>query len=374
MATKRKKATKKPAGGRRSGFGDARVIAFVSEEEFFLSDGVARVERELFPKGGGVASVSEANLKPKPGEDAVELHELLDDLRTGSLFGSGKLVLVRGAESLSGEPREALLRTLEHLPAGVVCVLLMRKLRKGSKLEKLVERVGVIERTKPMYDRPGPWQRGAAPHDHEAGRWVVGRAKARGLTISPENAHLLVQRTGNHPGRLDSELEKLEVYLGEGQEVTSREIEALTPDVQEYRAFDLADAILAGERSRALAILDAILQEGMVGTDSSRLTFPAAIGGILVGALRSKLSQLLRVRRQLDAGRPPADVFAEAKVPPFLRETVAMQARSRSEPELRAALSYLLEFDLELKGGSGFPEATLLRLVLKISGSERRAS
>ena len=61
-----------------------------------------------------------------------------------------------------------LLRTL--IGVGMITVVfLMDKLRKSSKLEKHLLKVGVVKRFKAMYDRPGPWQKGAAEHDHDAG-------------------------------------------------------------------------------------------------------------------------------------------------------------------------------------------------------------
>lgn len=362
-AGKTARAGKKTAGGT----GSERLIAVVSPEEFFFVDARKKVERAIFPDPDRSPSIFESHLAPKGGEEAPDVTAILDDLRTASLFGGDKLVVLRGAESLDGERREALLHTLERIPSKVTVLLLMEKLRKGSKLEKLLTKIGRIERFKAMYDRPGPWQRGAAEHDSELVRWVVDRAAERELRLAPPDAFVLVQRVGNHPARLDSELEKLSIAYDPGATVSRAAIDALAPDAQEFKAFDLSDAIVARDRKRALAMLDTMLRDGMVGSDSSRLVFPGAIAGMVIGALRSRFAMLLRARTRLEAGVPQKDVWTELKVAPFLRDTFAAQVRVRETDELRDCLRNLLRFDLEMKGGSPFPEATLTRMVMTLT-------
>lgn len=367
-----KKTTAKPAGpGRKKAgtraAGSERCIALVSPEEFFFVDARKKVERALFPDPESSPSIFEAHMAPKGGEEATDVTAILDDLRTPSLFGGRKLVVLRGAESLDGDRREALLNTLEHIPSNVTVLLLMEKLRKASKLEKLLTKIGRIERFKAMYDRPGPWQRGAAEHDSELVRWVVDRAGERQLRLSAPDAFVLVQRVGNHPARLDSELEKLSIAYEPGATVSRAAIDALAPDAQEFKAFDLSDAIVSRDRERALSMLDTMLRDGMVGSDSSRLVFPGAIAGMVIGALRSRFATLLRARTSLEAGVAAKDVWTELKVAPFLRDTYAQQVRLRETQELRDALRSLLRFDLEMKGGSPFPDATLTRMVMTLT-------
>jgi len=345
---------------------DARVIALVAQEEFFLRDELASIERELFGDRGAGPSLFEVDLKK--GENPPELSTVLDDLHTPSLFGGRKLVVLRGVDALDKEGTDRLLRGLEHVPSSITVVLQAEKLRRSSRLEKLVERVGFVRRFKTLYDTPGPWQRGAA-YDHELSRWIVERAEKRGLRLSLVDAHRLGTRVGNHPARLESELEKLALHVEPGEPVPSDLITALAPDNREFRIFDLSDAIADRDRRRALTILDAILAEGMVGFDRSRLNVPAAIGSILTGTLRQKLGNLLRARDGIDGGRPRDEVLEELRVPPFLRARVAAQLRNYTTDELRRALGELVRFDLEMKGGSAEPEASLAGLVLGITGT-----
>ena len=371
--TKKKKTSRKASADSAEDLAQSRCIALVGEEAFFLNDDLTRIERVLFGEKGAGPSRVEAQLKPKPGEDSSELLGILDDIRTPSLFGGKKLIVLRGAESLVEADRDSLMSALDSIPPPITVVFLMDKLRKSSKLEKHLLKVGVVKRFKAMYDRPGPWQKGAAEHDHELGRWVTGRAREHGLTITPVDAHRLVKRTGNHPARLDGELEKLSLLLDEGATVKAEDIDALSPDSQEFRSFDLADAVIDRRRAHALHVLDAMLREGMVGSDHSRIVFAGAIGGLVIGALRSKLVLLLRARTLLDGGQSSTDVFTELRVAPFLRDAVSRQVRSWTTTELREAIRQLLRTDLDLKGGTAFPEATLARLVVQLTGGGPRA-
>lgn len=76
------------------------VIVFAGEETFLAEEGIAAVIEGLFPDGepaGGIVA-----LDPAVPADAERIPSVLEELSTASLFGEGKLVIIRRAEGIGG--------------------------------------------------------------------------------------------------------------------------------------------------------------------------------------------------------------------------------------------------------------------------------
>jgi DNA polymerase III delta subunit len=345
-----------------------RCLVLVGDEEFFVREEIERVREAIFGGREAGPSFVDVACKARPGEESLDPKSLLDELRTAPLFGGAKLVCVRQPEALVEEDLERLLATMSRLPAGVHAILCLSKLRKSSKLEKRLATLGEIRRVRALYDRPGPWERGRAEHDSELTQWLCRRAEARRLRLSPEDAYRLVRKIGNHPARLESEIEKLSLLLGPDASVGAREIDALAAGAGEFKAFDLADAIVERDTRRALGILEAILAEGMVGWgNAAKIQSLGGIAPLVVGAVRSKILDVLRARSLVDSGRSRREVLEALRAPGFLKETLLRQAGLHTAARLERLLEELLEFDRLLKGGSEFPEACLERMVVTLS-------
>jgi len=76
------------------------VLVFAGEETFLAEEGIAAVVAALFPDGeppGGIVT-----LDPAVPADAERIPSVLEELGTASLFGEGKLVVIRRAEGIGG--------------------------------------------------------------------------------------------------------------------------------------------------------------------------------------------------------------------------------------------------------------------------------
>src|SRR5438046_2989402 len=74
------------------------AVVFAGEETFLAEEGIAAFVRHVFPEGdpgGGLLAVDASS-----PVDAEGLPGLIDELLTPSLFGEGKVVVVRRAEAL----------------------------------------------------------------------------------------------------------------------------------------------------------------------------------------------------------------------------------------------------------------------------------
>ena len=126
---------------------------------------------------------------------------VLDELRTFSMLGRYKVVVVDAAEELITSNRSVLERYAERPVSGATLVLRAEQIRPG-KLEKRIESVGAVVACEP-------------PDAAAARRWLVETAEARhGASLAPEAADALIERVGADRQRLETELEKLATMAG----------------------------------------------------------------------------------------------------------------------------------------------------------------
>ncbi len=87
-------------------------------------------------------------------------------------------------------------------------------------------------------------------------------AQKLGLQIGNSELASLVEALAADAARIASEIEKLSIFAGSDRRVTAADIGKLVPNAQENTIFELVSALGAGNRSRSLAVLDALVREG----------------------------------------------------------------------------------------------------------------
>ena len=159
-------------------------------------------------------------------------------------------------------------------------------------------------------------------------------------------ATALVGQVGERQQRLLRELEKLALELdGETpRRVSVEDIEARAAHSAQYRAYTLADALVAGDSREATRAYVRLREQG------ERL---AGLTYLMASRLRDALAVSLRLR----AGESAAEVKRGLRMPPRAAERFVRDV-AQTEPErLRAALGALADLELDTRGGSPVPQA-----------------
>jgi len=117
-----------------------------------------------------------------------------------------------------------------------------KKVDGRSKLAKLLKEKGELLSTKKMYDNQLP-------------DWVSGLAESKGYALSQKALMLLVEHIGNDLSRINNEIEKLAVNLGERKKITEDDIEKYVGVSKEYNVFELQDALAKKDLLRAIRII-----------------------------------------------------------------------------------------------------------------------
>src|SRR5215217_7319447 len=223
--------------------------------------------------------------------DASEIspETLVSGCNSFSLFGEGPFVVLKNLDAWNAAQKAVIVDYLKDPSPGSDLILLGNKLGARERLLSAVKNSGEVH----AFDQP-------------AGKalisWLVGHAKKMNLDL-PEDVAALCQ-----------------------------------PDVQS-NIFAFVDALAAGERDRALALLEGLIS---TGEPPLRLTF----------MIRRQFQLVARARALLDRGTPQKELSSRLKVPPFVARKLEEQGRKLDEEDLERALVLIQHLEGGLKGES----------------------
>lgn len=205
------------------------VYALVGTDSFLQLQKLAEVRRQL-PKDVQAVDVG--------GEQAA-LADVLDELRSFAMFGSGKLVVVRGADDFISRFREQLEDYLAHPSDSGTLVLRCNTLPKNQRIHKLIAKVGQIEECEP-------------PPVGRLPQWIISQARtAHNIALDNASATLLADLIGADLGKLDNELAKLALQVESGR-ITPDAILASVSFQREQEMYDMTNELAMGRPAEAL--------------------------------------------------------------------------------------------------------------------------
>jgi DNA polymerase-3 subunit delta len=277
-------------------------------------------------------------------DEAARLEEALEDLVSPSLFGGTSALVIRRAETLSSGGEEAVLDVLPRLGDGARLVLVAKAVDQRKRLHAACVKAGAVL----AFARP------ADPR--AAGGWVATLARERGHAIAPAAVERLLDRTGLELARIDGELEKLSLHVGEGAAIEVRHVESLVASMRAHAIEELTDRLARRDVAGSLRTL-----RGLVASGEPPLR--------IVAFLASNLRRALHVSELLAGGLREEEVAGRLGMPAWL---VSRQARRGTPATLEAGIAALADLDVALK--SSRPDvATFEATVLELAGTGRRA-
>jgi DNA polymerase III subunit delta len=294
----------------------------------------ARAEREA----------ATASFEPLTGDSPGD--EVAAAIGALTLAVGRRYVLVEGVENWKEKDVSPVVAALKALPPDTVVVLIAtgKVAKKGgpapAKLAKAVTAAGGEVKT---YAQP---TLGRLP------AWVIDRGKEMKLAIDRDAAQALVERVGQDQRRLVRELEKTLTYAPENGRVDVELVEVLTvPDV-EAKAYQLADAVIDGDRGLALALAEDLQLRG------------ADIMHILYALLR-RTHEMRRASAVLELGGTTDDVAAAVGLRQgWMAKKLVPRAREVDGERLERITAGLADLDYAIRGGSNVDTETALTLTL----------
>jgi len=354
-----------------------RVLLLHGDEPHFMEQAGKAIRRTLFPEPEAEALGLVRLECPAPRESGtLSVSRVLEELQTVPMLGGARLVEVIHAERLLKDQGEELVAGLgAYLTAkNTSGHLVLKASGKIGRMKGSLQKKGAfLLECKRLYDTPAPWKKGREGAVSETAQWLAGEARSRGHALDPADAEILVRRLGGGLARLEQELDKLSVLVGEKRPIPRSAIEAGLGEGSErgHDSFRLADAVVAGRAREALVLLHEIFSEGLTagsGDRSGRITQPPAIALMLLSALFHRYRKLAAAARMVAAGRSPAVAAEALGLAGFAARRLADELRDVRLADVEAAIPLFRVTERHLKGGSPLhPRIILERLIVDLT-------
>jgi DNA polymerase-3 subunit delta len=336
------------------------AYVLIGDEVFFRDRCRAAVIKHLVAPDLREFSLYDLNLSD------ISVVEILDRAQTPSLMAPFQVFFIRGVKNLysrgshkeefaaieayckNPNPNALLIFVADHLsiPADVRRMEMQDKERYERIRETLGEYCGIIELGR--------------VDEGDGIRWVIDSAQAQGVKVDQDAARELVDSLGSDMMLIGNELEKLILYVGEKKRITLGDVETMVLSAKQRSLYELTDAISAKDRSRALAVLDAMLSSG----DGEE----AAIGHLYMLAKTFRQMLVILEKNVRDSRAIWQALWQGFRVPPFAAEDIIRQARRyKSRRELTRALRLIARADLALRSNPPSKRMVLENLVLDLS-------
>jgi len=351
------------------------------EDEFAVKQRAKQLYQQWCDELGGMDHETIEAAVSNSGEALAAIARLREALQTLPFFGSGKVIWLRDCNFLGDEraaSAQAVTETLAGLAdelktfswQGVRLIISAGKVDKRKTFFKTLDKTGSVENFSGWTADDKDWANRAE---------IDARAaiRARQKEIADEALAELVNRIGPNPRLLESEIEKLCLFVGGRTQVEAGDVAAICTRNKTARAFALGDALGDRDLPRLLRRLDEELWELKFNSQKSEI-------GLLYGLISKVramllLKEMLReewIKPEMDynrfkahlervpAEKLPADKrFNPLSLNPYVLYKALPHAKKYSRNELVRAMDLLLRCNQRLVS-SGLDEALVLQQAL----------
>lgn len=369
-----------------------RSVALVcGEDEFAVKERAKQLYHQWTEELGGmdheVLDASVAN----SSEALKAISRLREALQTLPFFGSGKAVWFKDCSFL-GDERTAQTQAVTETLAGLAQELKdfswqnVRLLVSAGKVDKrkvfykTLDKIGSVEHFAGLSVDDKDWA-------GQAEAWARRGLKSRQKEITDDALAELVARIGPNARQLDSEIEKLALYVGNRKQIALSDVTTICTRNKLARAFALGDALGDRDLTRLLRRLDEELWEMQFDRDKSEI-------GLLYGLISKVRVMLLlkemvregwikadadfhRFKSQLERvppGQFPADrKFNPLAMHPWMLHRALGQAKNYSTAELVRAMDLLLACNQKLVSRNLDEALVMQQALVQIVGTGKTA-
>ena len=363
------------------------VALICGDDEFAVKERARQLNNQWTRDLGGMDHEVIDAAVSNSGEALRAIGRLREGLQTLPFFGSGKVVWLKDCNFL-GEERTAqsvavtdslgeLAQELKNFQWQSVRLLVSAgKVDRRKVFFKTLDKIGTVEAFAELSVDDKDW---ASQCEFRAQHAV----QERGKTICDEALAELVARVGPNARLLDSEVEKLTLFVGTRPEIKPADVAAICTRNKQAKAFALADALGDRNLRTLLRRLDEELWEMQFDKDKSEI-------GILYGLI-GKVRAMLLLKEMVREGwvkadatyntfkvqleriprdRFPADrKFNPLAMHPFMLHRALGQAKNYSSTELVQAMELLLVCNQKLVSSSLDEALVIQQTLVQITGT-----
>ncbi len=328
----------------------ARCYLFEGEEEFIKRSALKTLREQV--AGGDFAAMNDTRLTDPAPDALIAAAETLPFLSGRRFLEIRDCAMLQAGKAKDYDEDSAVKRLdeyLSQLPDTVCMVFFLRGKADGrKKLYQILKKKAVIVSFDPLDDR-------------ELAQWIARTLGREGKKISLSACQRLWFSAGRDLTMLSNEIGKLAAYAGEREEITEEDVGRVCAQSTEYRVYDMADALLAGQGAKALAMLDALLRDG-----EERM--------MILSLLGRQCRQMRYAKALQAAGAQQGEIAQKLGIPPFAVRKILQTARPYSPGQLGDMAKLCLDCEYQVKSGrmmdAGALESVMLRILSLWEGGQ----
>ncbi len=348
----------------------APLVLVCGEDEFAVKQRAKQIYLQWTEELGGMDHEIIDAAVSNSGEALKALGKLREALQTLPFFGTGKVIWLQNCTFLGDERAataqvvtDSLVSLAQELKdfawQNVRLLISAGKVDKRKVFYKTLDKLGTVEAL-------AGWSVDDRDWADQAEAWARKAIRARQKEISDEALAELIARVGANARQLDSEIEKLVLYVGDQKEIEAEDVAAICTRNKTARAFALGDALGDRDLPRLLRCLDESLWEVKLDPQKSEI-------GLLYGLI-SKVRAMILLKEMLNEGwvkpdmdynrfkaqleRVPAEQlpadrrFNPLAINPYVLYKALPQVKRYSQAELIRAMDLLFQCNHRLVSSS----------------------
>jgi len=271
----------------------------------------------------------------------VTIEDIVSHAKRFPMIADKQVVIVKEAQDLS-RTIDKLVEYAKNPQPSTVLVLCYKykSLDKRKTVYKAIKKTGVIFESKRLYDNQVP-------------DWIRRTLSTKGYKITPKASQMLVEYLGTDLSKINNELEKLQIVLPQGTEISPLHIEENIGISKDYNNFELLKAIGSRNSAKAFKIVNYF---GENPKDNPMV--------VTVSLLFNFFSRLLQLHGMND--KSPRSVASALRVKPYFVSDYLEAARHFPMRKVSEIIAIIREFDLKIKGvnSNAVPQKDLLKELL----------
>ena len=305
------------------------VYIFYGDQYFLMEKAIQKFKNNLFE------NYSDLNFSLYHG-DSASASEIVNTAKTYPMFSNKRLVVLRNAEKMS--PKE--LKSVEQYilqPAQFTCLVLTFLEPKKPHL-KINRNIGFVNFTLDT---------------KEIIQYIKNLVSSHGYIITNEAAHALISLVGENLQDIDSEINKLVLFLDDKKIIDHHDVERLTEKIRFEDIFRLINSIATRDKKNAVKTLMDL---------ETKYEEPLSILNSIIWRFRLiwRAKELLekRVSREL--------ILKELKVSSGALYYIQEQAKNLQYVDIHNFLEILYEGDRVLKSSQIPDNQILTKIILEM--------
>lgn len=268
----------------------------------------------------------------------ITVEDIVSNAKRYPMMADYQVIIVKEAQDLS--------RTIENLadyakqpqPSTILVVNYKYKtIDKRKSLYKALQKTGLVLETKKL-------------HDNKVAEWIRRVLAGKNYSIAPKAALMLVEFLGNDLGKISNELDKLQIILPEGTQISPQHIEDNIGISKDFNNFELCNAIGYRDEVKVHRIVNYF-------ADNPKDN-PVVVTISLLFGFFSKLLVLHGL-----ADKSPRNVASALGINPYFVNEYMTAVHNYPMKKVSEVVSTLREFDLKGKGmgANSLPQGDLLK-------------